>query len=149
MKNVRISNHNALSYIENKTIPDPNSGCVLWAGGACRDGYGKMRFNDKHRKVHTVVFELVNGPIPDGHLIQHKCDTPACCNPDHLALGTPLSNMRDKVAKGRLRNQNMSKTHCKWGHEFTPENTFNYGKRVCRTCHYARQKTYQSKRAIK
>ena len=33
------------------------------------------------------------------------------------------------------RNQNMGKTHCKRGHEFTPENTYVYkGHRTCKKC---------------
>ncbi len=46
--------------------------------------------------------------------------------------------MRDMVLKGRHVNQNKGKTHCKNGHEFTPENTVMSGKqRKCKKCYYA------------
>lgn len=129
-------------FFESKTIPDPNTGCLLWTGGADKNGYGKMYFNRRHRRVHTVIFELSNGPIPAGNLIQHTCDTPACCKLEHLRLGTPLTNMQDKVQKGRLKNQHMNKPLCKRGHEFSTENTYYWTRsgrprRQCKICHKA------------
>jgi hypothetical protein len=35
--------------------------------------------------------------------VLHRCDTPACVNPDHLFLGTAKDNALDREAKGRGR----------------------------------------------
>jgi hypothetical protein len=41
-------------------------------------------------------------------------------------------------------------THCKNGHEFTPENTYmrtKHGRRGCRACIAAAQRRYQARKA--
>lgn len=34
-------------------------------------------------------------------VIMHKCDNPACCNPDHLVAGSQKDNLDDMRSKGR------------------------------------------------
>lgn len=133
----------AAQAIRDNSIPEPTTGCHLWLAVSDKNGYGKIHFNKKHWRAHRLSYHLSRGPVGPKDLVCHKCDTPACVNPDHLFLDTPLGNMRDKVAKGRLRNQHMEKTHCKNGHEFTPENIrkeltpIGTPRRVCLTCYTA------------
>lgn len=129
------------------TIPEPNTGCLLWTGGAAPGGYGAFPIRKRlpgdpvGGRAHRVAWEMAHGPIPDGLFVCHRCDTPACVNVDHLFLGTPLDNMRDCIAKGRKRNPvadaNRAKRFCHRGHEFTPENTRykRNGGRSCFMCH--------------
>lgn len=84
-----------------KVSPEPNSGCWLWTGSATRRGYGHFWVNGKCEKAHRASYRMFVGPIPDGHDVMHKCDTPSCVNPDHLRPGTRLENMSDMWAKGR------------------------------------------------
>jgi hypothetical protein len=116
-------------------------GCWVWQGFCQKPprAYGETNYLGKKWRVHRLMYTLVYGPIPDGKLVCHKCDNPSCCNPDHLWLGTHLENMSDCRAKDRYHYANL--THCKRGHEFTPENTEWRGPghlRQCRTCARAR-----------
>jgi len=63
-------------------------------------GYGQFRFNGKTELAHRVSYELANGPIVVGLNVLHKCDTPACVNPDHLEAGTQKKNIQDAHDRG-------------------------------------------------
>lgn len=84
-------------------LPVPESGCWLWLGSWDKHGYGKTPGTDGSRKAHRVYFQHHNGPIPNGLSVCHRCDTPACVNPDHLFLGDAKTNAADMKAKGRGR----------------------------------------------
>lgn len=82
---------------------DASSGhCWLWTAATDRDGYGQMKHGGRQEKAHRVAHRLFVGPVPDGLLVCHSCDTPSCVNPDHLFTGTALANSRDCVTKGRI-----------------------------------------------
>lgn len=85
---------------ERKLLRKPN-GCVEYTG-ARSHGYGRVKRSGKMLLAHRYAWELVNGPIPDGMFICHKCDNPPCCNMDHLFIGSHSDNMKDAHKKGRL-----------------------------------------------
>lgn len=98
---------------DNKYMPEPNSGCWIWLGAVwkCRGGArGNIIVNGRPRFAYRVSYELHIGPVPDGLLVCHSCDTPICVNPDYLFVGTHADNMLDMVRKGRWRAG-----HCKSG----------------------------------
>lgn len=84
------------------------NGCWFWTGTVDKDGYGVLggaiNLVPWRDKAHRKSYEHHVGPIPTGAHVLHKCDTPACINPEHLYLGTPADNGRDKALRGRARN---------------------------------------------
>jgi hypothetical protein len=90
-----------------RSIPEPNTGCLLWDGASLKSGYGVIRtgsMKDGTRGMsltHRVICEAFHG-LSDDQYACHKCDNPSCVNPDHLFPETCKENMQDALRKGRL-----------------------------------------------
>jgi hypothetical protein len=97
--------------IERRSTPEPNSGCWLWdtIGRSRRNAlYGTIRL-DKNVPAHRASYVAFVGEIPSDKVVMHKCDTPACVNPDHLALGSRKQNAIDAHRRGRTKISRASK----------------------------------------
>lgn len=111
---------------------DAVTACHNWTGRTLH-GYGDLRSRGMHYRAHRVAYELKNGPIASGLVIDHLCRNKACCNPDHLEAVTQRENtLRGEGPAARLAKQ----THCLRGHPFDAENTriIYGGRRRCREC---------------
>jgi hypothetical protein len=111
-------------------------GCWEWSGSKWF-GYGRINAGGKIGRPllsHRVAYEAFIGPVPAGMCVLHRCDNRACCNPDHLFLGTIGDNNRDMFQK--KRDHNSQKTHCPQGHPYDEQNTYWHpaSGRQCRTC---------------
>ena len=119
--------------------------CWLWTGRIDRGGYG--RYGENGGGAHRTSYEWFVGPIPDGLHIDHLCRVRRCVNPDHLEPVT----CRENLMRGEgIAVKNARKTHCKYGHPFTPESTYNErGHRMCRECTRAYHQAYWAVRKVK
>ena len=119
-------------------------GCWEWTGCLFTAGYGAILVGGKKRSAHRISYELRVGPIPEDKELDHLCRNRACINPAHLEPVTRRENVRRGVS---CIAAHMHKTHCKNGHEFTPDNTYKKNRihRSCRKCVLAAQARYQQR----
>lgn len=84
--------------------------CELFTGHRDECGYGRINRGDRLVRLHREVWMRDNGPIPEGAVIMHTCDQPACIEPSHLQLGVQADNIADMMTKGRHRALKGSKS---------------------------------------
>lgn len=119
--------------------------CWIWHGNLGQAGYGRIKIGRRNVAVHRLAYSLLVGPIPEGHEIDHVkargCTSRACVNPAHLE---PVPHRVNLLRGASIVAENALKTHCKYGHAFTPENTTiertkrGGTRRQCRACQHDR-----------
>jgi len=96
-------------------------GCWEWEGAHNSKGYGNftLKKDGRHRWVgaHRAVYEVLRGPIPEDHEIDHLCLNKGCVNPQH---------MEPVPREGRINSvrYQAAKTHCPQGHPYDEANTY-------------------------
>lgn len=92
-------------------------------------GHGRIAY------VHRLVLDAFVGPRPEGMVSCHNNGDRSDNRLANLRYGTSSENNTDTVTHGN--HWQAKKTHCKHGHEFTPENTMlrSDGGRKCWACH--------------
>lgn len=110
--------------------------------------YVSLSWAGHSEKGHRVSYRIYKGKIPAGLVIDHTCRNVWCLNPAHLEAVTQRENLE------RQPNWGGHKTHCKYGHPYTEENTYyqpSNGRRSCKICKHEAitiwNKTGMSRRA--
>lgn len=94
--------------------------------------------------VHQIVLKSFVGPCPKGMMCRHLNGDPSDNRLSNLHWGTRSDNGHDSVVHGT--HPQARKTHCKNGHEYSPENTYQYqSERGCRTCRAEANRRFKAK----
>lgn len=131
--------------LERLSIPEPNSGCVLWLGAISNKGYGRIHVRGKARHAHIVAYETYVGPIPEGMDLDHLCRNHACRAEWHLE---PVTRRVNLLRGDTHAARNAAKTACPQGHPYDESNTRIYsGRRNCQACMRERSRRRRAIRA--
>lgn len=105
--------------------------CWIWSAYCMPNGYGY--FDSEY--AHRWAYEQLVTEIPPGLELDHLCRVRNCVNPWHLEPVTHAENHRRR--RGIKYGPYNVGSHCRNGHERSPENTKvnNRGARTCVTCH--------------
>jgi hypothetical protein len=96
--------------VDRETTPD---GCWPWTGKLNRDGRGRFTVDGETTYAYRWSYVLARGQVAVGDVVRHLCGTPACCRPDHLAVGGQRENNLDTVYHGRHRSAKLDPTKVK------------------------------------
>jgi len=104
-----------------------------WSGGKPPFQYGRFKIFGTHVQATRIGMQEFGGKIRDDEVTDHLCRHTPCVRHNHLEAVTQLENVR--------RGSRAQATHCKYGHEYTDENTrvVQRGDRVFRLCRICRK----------
>lgn len=101
-------------YLLSSYKEDLETGCWEWTKAKAPSGYGIMSFMAQRAYAHRVAYCLLKDPTflvfqegrnkEDSVHVCHSCDNPSCINPEHLWIGNPQENMKDRDLKKKERS---------------------------------------------
>lgn len=72
------------------------------AGGLTKEGYIRIRLNGVEYRAHRIVWELHNGKIPEGMLIDHINRIKTDNRIENLRLATQSQNLNNQPGRSKL-----------------------------------------------
>lgn len=109
--------------------------CWLYDGAKEINGYGYLTnpipSGARYITAHKLAWIFTHGSVPKGMLVLHRCDIRACCNPEHLFLGTNADNTADKMYKERYQGK-LTAAQVREIRTLFPTWKFGMGKEVAR-----------------
>lgn len=129
--------------------PHCPDGCWIWQGTVTPKGYGRIRIGKGFFYVHRLMKAKAEGAMPHDKHCDHLCRNPRCVNPSHIELVSPKINTARGLSATVTSQRHADRTHCKRGHEFTPENTRQAANgRACRECQRSYNRAFKAKRRL-
>ena len=124
------------AYIEQQSIPEPNSGCWIWLNATGNKGYGQIKIRGhKRQSAHRASFSIFCSEPSPTNDIDHRCRNVLCVNPQHLEEVTHKIN---------CQRRNAIRSTCPQGHPYSGVDA--RGARRCRTCDAVASRKYRIKR---
>ena len=126
----------------------------MWTAHVTNRGYGTLGETvapgkSTSRYAHRVSYEMHHGPIPEGLVVDHLCNTKRCVNPDHLQVLTSQENIARSTHPVIERRK---QGRCIRGHDLTdPANLYrrpDNNRVACRACFRARQQEAARRRGV-
>lgn len=112
--------------------------CWSWLGYRLKKNgkltYGQLTVAGHTHLAHRFSFWIRHGLLPANLFICHKCNNPACVNPDHLYVADNARNIKDAWRDGLIVSGNSKKPRCpKCGADYSVYPNQN-GRRYCKRC---------------
>lgn len=121
-----------------------NTNCIESKRAITTNGYSRIRINGQRIQAHRWAYELLNGSVPMGLVVDHMCGNRTCVAPDHLRAITQQEN----IIAGKHNIDN--RTHCNKGHLFEGNIMVRKnGKRECAECNRLRARANYLKKVGK